>query len=420
MEQLKILFVEDEPMIRRELGEFLQRYTTNKLCVASNGKEGLEAFHACHPDIVISDIKMPKINGIDMIKAVREINPTQAVILTTAHSDSDYFLEAIDLQVDGYILKPIDLKKLDKKIIELSERIILKKQYDEQKTIMNEIAHLQGSLLAVIDKKKELLFLNDKALSFLGIATVEEAILKNRVLAENMVKREDCFYPSHQSGRSWIEEIQLLEPHRRIIALKQYNKEKVKTYAVDITYVAESKHTILSLSEVTKMEEEKKMYQNRVYKDDLTQLHNRAMLNKQLDLEIQKAKDEKKNLSMIVIDIDYFKEINDQYGHTIGDEVLIELSKLIEDQVRSRDLFVRWGGEEFVILLPDTDLKGACALADELRRIIESHLFCHDISMTCSFGVALMKDNDNLSLFRKADAALYKAKLGGRNKVVIY
>ncbi len=420
MDNIKILFVEDEPLIQSELTQFLKRYAAGGLYIADNGLEGLRLYEKYRPDIVISDIKMPQMSGIEMVKQIKKKKADQSVIFTTAHSDSKFFLEAIELQVDGYLLKPIDLRLLDRKILELSKRIELAKKYELQNIILNEIAYLQGSMLAVMDREMELLFLNDKALDFWGIKNIDEAIEANSMLACRMVKVDDCFYPSDLNSRSWIDEIIKLEPHRRTVALKQNDEKTVKTYYVDIVRSEQSGHIIISLSEITKLEEEKRLYKKRVYTDDLTQTYNRAMLNKQLDIEIDKAKGQGLNLSMIVIDIDHFKQVNDQHGHLVGDEILIGLSDLVKKHIRANDIFARWGGEEFVLLLPDTDIVGAGTLAENLRVIIESYKFAEGVMLTCSFGVASMNDKDEMSLFRKADTALYKAKLSGRNRVSIY
>jgi diguanylate cyclase (GGDEF)-like protein len=323
------------------------------------------------------------------------------------------------LQVDGYLLKPLDLKLLDNKIKKISENIAFRREYETQKIIMNEIAHLQGSMLAVLNEEFELLFLNDKALAFWGEENIEEAIKHNRMLSSRMVKQEEYFYPSDIEGRHWITEIQLLPPHKRIIALWTPGKEVINTYVVDVTYSTESKHTIISLSEITKMEEEKKLYQKQIYIDELTQIYNRTMFNKQLDIELKRSNAEKSELSMILMDIDHFKQVNDRYGHMVGDEVLVGLTHLIKSKIRTNDLFARWGGEEFVILLPDTDSEGAWILAENLRKMIEIYTFSAGISLTCSFGVAAKKQED-IYLFRKADEALYRAKLNGRNRVVTY
>jgi len=417
---IKILFVEDDRSIREELVSFLTRYAEAGLHVAKDAREGLKLFYQYQPDIVISDIKMPKMSGIDMVKKIKETDPDQAIIFTTAHSDSTFFLEAIELQVDGYLLKPVDLKQLHRKINKISEDLVLRRRYASQKEIMNEIAHLQGSMLAVLDKDLRLLFLNDTALNFWGLKDAEEALEQNSVLGSRMIKGGDYFYPSTTEGRGWIREIEELDPHKRVIALRSLDGESNHAYMVDITHVEETGHIIVALSEITKIEEERASYQKRMYIDTLTQVYNRAMFDKQLDIEIKKSLKEREELSMIMLDIDHFKRVNDQYGHTVGDEVLIGLSALIGKGVRSDDFFARWGGEEFVILLPNTGREGALKLAESLRKEIASHRFSGDIFLTCSFGVASTEGEADVSLFRKADEALYKAKLQGRNRVVAY
>ena len=130
-EDISILYVEDEPGIRNSLSDFL-KYFCDHLYMACDGAEGLELYKQHNPDIIISDIKMPNMSGIEMTKAIKEINDKQHIIFTTAHSENNYFMEAIDLQVDGYILKPIDLDKLEQKIIHTIEHINLKKNYKKQ------------------------------------------------------------------------------------------------------------------------------------------------------------------------------------------------------------------------------------------------------------------------------------------------
>jgi len=128
---ITILYVEDDENIRLNTKRPLQ-YLSNKLFLASNGLEGLKIYKKEKIDIVISDIKMPKMNGIEMAKEIKKINPDQYIIFITAHSDTNFFLEAIDLQVDGYILKPIDYNLLKNKVFKISEQIKLKTKLKQQ------------------------------------------------------------------------------------------------------------------------------------------------------------------------------------------------------------------------------------------------------------------------------------------------
>ncbi|MEA1892076.1 MAG: EAL domain-containing protein [Campylobacterota bacterium] len=122
-----ILYVEDDEGIREQLINFL-KYFSSELYTAMNGQDGLELYHKHKPDIVVSDIQMPIMDGIEMLSSIKKVNERQYAIFTTAFNDSDYLMEAIELQVDGYILKPIDLGKLEAKIEAIIEHIYLKKE----------------------------------------------------------------------------------------------------------------------------------------------------------------------------------------------------------------------------------------------------------------------------------------------------
>jgi diguanylate cyclase (GGDEF)-like protein len=120
-----------------------------------------------------------------------------------------------------------------------------------------------------------------------------------------------------------------------------------------------------------------------------------------------------------MLDIDHFKEVNDTYGHSVGDEVLVNLTRLIRDKIRNTDALVRWGGEEFVILCGDTPIQNAQFLAEKLRVAIEGATLIKQQQVTCSFGIAeMIPGEDPKKLFERADKALYSAKEGGRNRVV--
>jgi diguanylate cyclase (GGDEF)-like protein/PAS domain S-box-containing protein len=153
--------------------------------------------------------------------------------------------------------------------------------------------------------------------------------------------------------------------------------------------------------------------------DALTGIANRMRLNTELVIEIIKARRHKVPLALIIFDIDHFKLVNDTYGHLIGDTLLKEITNVVSNGIRSEDLFARWGGEEFVVLLPHTDLDGARIMAERLRTAIEVNAFSDIGQITCSFGAAQFADSENQESFlNRADQALYTAKESGRNCVV--
>ena len=149
-------------------------------------------------------------------------------------------------------------------------------------------------------------------------------------------------------------------------------------------------------------------------------LLNRNKFDELYSKEIKKSKRYKDELSMILLDIDNFKSINDNYGHQTGDEVLKEISKLILTHVREADICVRWGGEEFLMLLPHTNLDGAIVVAEKVRTTISSQpITKENLIVTSSFGVSQMADDDDENtLLIKSDKCLYEAKNSGKNKVI--
>lgn len=154
------------------------------------------------------------------------------------------------------------------------------------------------------------------------------------------------------------------------------------------------------------------------FTDALTGIYNRLHFNRLMVAEIDKTKRYGGDLSVIFLDIDHFKQINDTHGHPAGDVVLIEITKVISDANRSSDIFARYGGEEFIILSTSTKGSGAVEHAQRLKRDIENHPFPVG-KVTASFGVAQLKpaSDNQLSLLERADKALYQAKADGRNCV---
>lgn len=152
--------------------------------------------------------------------------------------------------------------------------------------------------------------------------------------------------------------------------------------------------------------------------DKLTSLYNRAKLDHALDTELERSKRYATVFAVILIDIDHFKRVNDSYGHQAGDAVLVDVANILATHVRSVDLVGRWGGEEFLIICPETSQEGVYNLAENLRLVISSYEFAGIGQLTASFGVSVYHEGDSSdSIISKADAALYQSKHAGRNTV---
>jgi len=153
--------------------------------------------------------------------------------------------------------------------------------------------------------------------------------------------------------------------------------------------------------------------------DALTGIYNRHGVNEILNHKIEMFKRDKDSFSVVFCDIDFFKRINDRYGHDMGDYVLENIAMIVSQEIRACDIFARWGGEEFMLFLPNTDIYEAKNIAEKLRKIIEKHAFSDIDSITCSFGVTILKEGDSKALFlKRVDELLYQAKESGRNCVI--
>lgn len=167
-----------------------------------------------------------------------------------------------------------------------------------------------------------------------------------------------------------------------------------------------------------KLERLNRILRKQASTDPLTAIHNRAYFNSRLNEEISRSRRYQTPLGLILFDVDYFKEINDTYGHLEGDHVLKTLAHLCLTNIRSSDVLARWGGEEFVILVPESNKDDALNLADKLRLMIEKHHFDRGFQITCSFGVTylLPKESDD-DFINRVDNALYHSKENGKNMV---
>lgn len=168
------------------------------------------------------------------------------------------------------------------------------------------------------------------------------------------------------------------------------------------------------LQSITQAEDELKRI---ALTDSLTGIANRLKFNTTLEKEVERVHRYKQPLSLIMFDIDHFKKFNDLYGHDAGDTILVELTSLVGDNIRSTDLFARWGGEEFMILTVSTLLKDCSVLAENLRRTVEAHSFSQSRKVTCSFGVAEYHNEDIDTFLKRVDLTLYTSKEDGRNRV---
>ncbi len=214
-----------------------------------------------------------------------------------------------------------------------------------------------------------------------------------------------------------------IPPYSEILEESKAELEKLSiSYALLLRQLKEEKKRVEELARRLKAANEK--LRKLSILDGLTELYNHRYFQERLHEEFERARRYKRNLSVIMIDIDHFKKINDTYGHLFGDFVLRELARIIKENLRKSDIAARYGGEEFAIILPETEIQGATTLGERLRRKVEEHTFQMDgisVKVTISLGVASIfparTKKTPRDLLETADKALYYSKTHGRNRL---
>jgi diguanylate cyclase (GGDEF)-like protein len=408
--KVSLLYVEDEEEARLGMKLILGK-KFKKLQIASDGLDGLNNYKEYMYDVVVTDIKMPNMNGIEMVKEIRAINPNVKVIYTSAHSDSTILMNAIEAGANEYILKPINKTSLIFAISKVAQDIIRDKQINRYGKFIRLILDSQDNIVVVTDGKK-VVECNKATLQFMqkdDIAMCDSCICEHFIAEDGYLNKTN-----------WIET--LLQKEYTKVKMYDHNANQTKVYIAKITPFAfedEDIEYVVTFTDITQIEEQREKLSIMATTDQLTQTSNRTKLKILLEKEIQKYKREKNIFSIIFFDIDYFKKINDTYGHNEGDSVLKELANVVNRNIRSSDTLARWGGEEFIILTPCTTKDDAIKLAEKLRVIIEDNIFSIPKSVTCSFGVSeYIENEDEDSIIKRADEALYRAKESGRNRVL--
>ena len=320
IQTLRVLYVEDNKEAREAISEMLSLFFDDIVSTV-DGIEGLEEFKKSKFDLVISDIKMPRMNGVEMARNIKMISPNTPILMATAHQESEYLLDCIKYSVDGYLLKPINIEQVKEVLLKISERLYCDRIAQEYELHLEELV-------------------------------------------------------------------------------------KERTQELELAHKA-----LMSM----------------VNKDSMTGLYNRRYFNEVSNTLLLLAKRESKNLSALMVDIDKFKLINDTNGHIVGDDVIKAVANILINLTRESDVVVRFGGEEFIILLPNTNIKGASLIAKKIRVAIEENkLVLEDgvvIKFTASIGISECdydEDNNIDALVHRVDVAMYDAKRSGRNKVVVY
>ena len=246
--------------------------------------------------------------------------------------------------------------------------------------------------------------------------TLKEFLAENECICDFFVE-EDGYIKKDMDGVKWVD--YLVKNKSKVHKIKVDIFGKIYYFSASASKVFKEKnHHSIVLTDITEQENYKKELEHLSVTDSLTGIGNRRYFHQKIEEEIQRAKRYKHSLSLVMFDIDFFKQVNDKHGHSVGDEVLIEYTRLINSLLREGDVFSRIGGEEFIIILPHAGRDEAQKIAEKLRAKIE--LFQKILPITMSFGVVEYIVGEEIEfIFKRVDDALYKAKESGRNIVVV-
>jgi two-component system, cell cycle response regulator len=415
---IKLLYVEDEAAIREQFERLLKRVVKD-VKSASNGEEGLALFKTYQPDVIMTDIKMPKMNGLEMSRGIRELSKTVPIIITTAHSEFEFLVEAISIGVSDFLPKPVDTENLISVLQKKSHDIYLEKELEKERKRFETILNFQDNMIILTDGVK-IVEANKSFFDFFKTGSTDDFARLYGCIDSQFIFDEKIIHKTEDE--SWVKSLINNRFERNVVRIIDMNKAEERTFIVKASRFPDDEEElyIVSMSDITEMEKEAKTLELLATTDPLTKIYNRLKLNEILMLEIKKSDRYKIPLSIIMLDIDHFKDVNDTYGHDVGDDVLVKLTRTVTANIREVDMFARWGGEEFVIMLPNTDEKGALTTAENLRKVIEEAGFDKAGVVTASFGVSEYQPNLGArELLKRVDDALYEAKRSGRNKVCI-
>jgi diguanylate cyclase (GGDEF)-like protein len=416
-----ILCVDDVENNLFVLANLLGKEQGYQIYSAASGQKALEVLLKESIDLILLDIMMPEMDGFEVAALIKNSPMTQEIpiIFVTAKTDEESIIEAYAKGGVDYVVKPY-------RSYELLERIKLhlslqetKKRLRAKQKMLESILDQQENLIITTDGTK-VFQANQAFITFLQLDSTQNITQQIRDIKNKFHKCQYYDIDDLQHNTQWLHSIYKNETQRDfIVAMVNQRSMRKHAFMLKVTKIEDEANYIVTFNDVTHLVMESKELEKKAFHDSLTGLYNREKLSEFIEYEIKIVQRYHTPLSIILFDIDDFKAINDTYGHLQGDSVLKRLTQEVQAKIRSTDLFVRWGGEEFVIVAPSTARNSAVSLAQHIRKSIEVLDFETRDTITCSFGVTSYHPKDDLdSMIARVDEAMYEAKTGGKNQVV--
>lgn len=294
-----------------------------------------------------------------------------------------------------------------------------RQEKEKELELLQNVINQQQSII-IVSHGDRIELVNQSFLDFYDVKSPEEFHERYRCVCDTFIAHPSFFHLSDKSEISWISKILELPEKDRVVSVLNVKTIEPKAFSVQINHLLpNSSRYVITLTDITDIKLESQKHYYHATHDTLTKIYNRSYFLDKLDDEITYSARYQVPFSVIIFDIDHFKRFNDTFGHLKGDEVLVSVCDVVKLNIRKTDVFARWGGEEFVILLPNTPIDKAEILAQNLRKHIETISMDEVDTITASFGISEYQSGDiEKTIFHRADEALYKAKENGRNQVV--
>jgi two-component system, cell cycle response regulator len=425
-----------------------------EVVTAMNGLDALDAIQRTKPDIVLLDVMMPGIDGIEVCKRIKANPITQhiPVVMVTALDQPEDRVRGLEAGADDFLTKPVNDISLFCRIKSLVRLKMLTDELRIRSETTDSIGIVSRSSIVQNDRPGNVMLVDTRASSASRISgyLVEKHTVLHVEDAASVVEVASAAAQPFElivismdeekfDGLRLCSQLRSCEATRQtpILILIEEDDQQRLLRALDmgvndyLTRPVDRQELLARVATqvrrwryTAELRSSVKASIELAITDSLTGLYNRRYLESHLGHLIEHFINRGKALTILAIDVDFFKPINDTYGHDAGDKVLQELAVRIRQNTRSIDLCCRTGGEEFVLVLPSTDVEAADRIAERLRKSVASKSFLigaqQAVPITISIGLAGLGDSsDNLEkLLKRADSALYRAKREGRNRVV--